>query len=68
MTPIFPTPNEKDLPAVVVESLIKAYGHDAELCVNAFRAIRYDGLNGCFCLAHCGMYVGIESSDGYMHT
>jgi hypothetical protein len=68
MKPVWTNPNTEPVPQAVIDSIIKAYGHDPELCVNAFRCLRYDALNGCFCLSHAGMYIGIECSDGYMHT
>ena len=30
-------------------------------------ALRWDGMNGCFCFHWAGMYVGVET-DGHIHT
>jgi hypothetical protein len=68
MRPWWERESDRPVPEPVRESLRKAYGHDKALLSQAFASLRWDGLNGCWCLAHAGMYIGIEESDGYMHT
>lgn len=67
-TPIYPTKRDREIPDAVVNSIYKAYKHDVSMYAEAIDAVRYDSLNGCWAYWFAGMYVGIEESDGYMHT
>lgn len=61
-------PGYRSIPNAVEESIKTAFGRDTELCAKALECVQWDGINGCWCLYHAGMYIGIEESDGYMHT
>ena len=69
MQPIFKHyQTEREIPQTVKDALKKAYGHDHELYMNSLRCVQYDFMNQCWCIGHCGMYIGIEEADGHMHT
>jgi hypothetical protein len=66
MKPVWEPKCDRAVPRAVLNALEERYS-DA-LLGQAVKALRWDGLNGCWCLAHLNMYIGIEESDGYMHT
>jgi len=68
MKPMWERKSEREIPQAVLDSVRKEFGHDSKVYLEALRCLRWDGLNGCWCLGHAGMYIGIEESDGYMHT
>lgn len=52
------------LPDAVILAMRRKHGAQADSFISA---LQWDGLNGCWCYEHAGMYLGVEQ-DGYIHS
>jgi len=56
------------VPDVVVQAIARKFNPMFSEFDIVMAKLGYDSLNDYFYFTHAGMYIGVESSDGYMHT
>ena len=58
----------EDLPDVVRDSVREWEKRNGVWPDSAIDALRWDGLNGCYCFTWRGVFYGVEKADGHIHT
>lgn len=60
--------DEEHYPPLVVMMALKLWGGRKSIpMTDLLWALRWDGMNGCYCFTWAGMFVGVET-DGHIHT